>query len=130
VAEIVIVSAELGGTLIEDGTRPGVMVGGPADDVVLDLPAWGRYTPTAIRLTVDGGPVVKYCRSSALTRENGPALYFWDWEVPDGTDDRSVGWAIGERIAQLAGHQWPHGPYVVPARPGGHARETIPGVAS
>jgi hypothetical protein len=116
VAEIVIVSAELGGTLVEDGTDPGVMVGGPADDAVLDLPARGRFTPAVVRLTVDGGPVVKYFRSSHFVRPGAPELYCWDWEVPAGVAERSVAWPIGARIAQLARHQWTGGPYAVPPR--------------
>jgi hypothetical protein len=69
------------------------MIGGPADEVVLELPAWGSFTSSMVRLLLDGQPA-RYFRVSIVPKTGRPRLYCWD-----DPDDDSVAPGLQQRIA-------------------------------
>jgi hypothetical protein len=83
VAEIVVVHAELGGSIVPDGVRAGRFLGGPADEAVLDLPSWGGFTAGVVRLQV-GDQLARYFAVSVGYRPERPQLYCWDDPSDDG----------------------------------------------
>jgi hypothetical protein len=95
-AEILVVQADLGGSIVPDGVRAGLFLGGPADEAVLDLPAWGGFTASVVRLLIDDQSA-KYFAVSIGYRPGRPRLYCWD----DPNDD-GIAHELQRRIGQAA----------------------------